>query len=80
MPKKLFLHWIKPQIKWNYINAEKIKYMLVAINNVESRTIPGSGEHRIEPATKFVYLGSLVDNNNDMSKEIKRRKIKEKGN
>ena len=58
------------------INYEKTKYQQI-MDRTGRRQIPLQNitidTHNIEVVTEFVYLGSLVNNNNDMSAEIKRR-------
>lgn len=56
-------------------NIEKTKYMYVTNRKPmqNRKRYFEVGQHRIEAVDDFMYLGSLMDRDNDMSKEIKRR-------
>jgi endonuclease/exonuclease/phosphatase family metal-dependent hydrolase len=58
------------------INESKTKYMIAAGNSRTVRDVGQSvafGDKTFEVVNEFVYLGSLVTPNNDVSLEIKRR-------
>lgn len=56
------------------ININKTKYMLAAAQPARERQRPLSIENEeIESVREFVYLGSLVNSQNDTTSEVKRR-------
>jgi hypothetical protein len=56
------------------VNEEKTKYML--ISNNENNLTPKQGlnidSQKFERVSRFIYLGSLVNDNNDVSEEMER--------
>jgi hypothetical protein len=53
------------------INQEKTKYMITSQNAMQSENVT-IGNYTFEAEQAFVYLGSPVNCNNDISKEIKK--------
>lgn len=58
------------------INEDKTKYMISSKNEARHRQLGQNvtiGNYNFEVVKEFVYLGGVVDSNNNMSLEVKRR-------
>jgi hypothetical protein len=57
------------------VNEEKTTYMLISNNknNLTTKQDLNIDGQKFERVSRFIYLGSLVNDNNDVSEEIKSR-------